>query len=156
MPKNLNSIRKWSWLFFFYSLFSLQNKIAKINPIQFCWLTQDCKFPPELLEPPAPLWHHEVVEPLCSGLLMLAGIKSSGEDKALKFWKKGRLKDEERQWRDQAELCPLCPSPVPTWAKFYQEAEDGNGEWMAHLPSQHCLKPQLSFHSERIKVVKIN
>lgn len=78
--------------FFFYSLSWLQNKIAKINPTEFRWLNQDCEFPPELLEPSAPLGHHGVVEPLCSGLLMLAGIKSSGDDKAFKFWKKKKKK----------------------------------------------------------------
>lgn len=28
------------------------------------------------------------------------------------------LKGEEKQWRDQAEICPACPSSIPTWAKF--------------------------------------
>lgn len=78
---------------------------------------------------------------------MLASTKSSGEDKAFKFWKK---EAEE----EQAEICPT--SPAPTWAKFYQEAKDGNGEWMAHLPLQCCLKLQISLHSEQTEVVEIN
>lgn len=138
MPKNVNYIKNEAVLLFVI-FYSLQNKTAEINPMEF---NQDCKFSPELAEPSAALWHLRVAEPLCSGLL-----KSSGEDKAFKVWKKEAVEE-------QAETCPTCPAP--TWAKFSQGAEDGNGEWMAHLPLQCCSNLHISLHSEQTEAVQIN